>query len=136
MNINNIKDYLKNLDPKDILIVILCFLLIINFFFGQSNKIDYGVDEIKLLHQQTDNLLKQNDSLKKENIKIDCYIKAINEKIDNNSKELEKTKLELNNLKNKRIENDNYVNHLSNDGVADEFTKYLNNKTKGNGNHR
>ncbi len=140
MNINKIISVLninlKDIDPKNILICFLSLLLIINFFFGQNTEINYDVNEIKALHEKTDKLITENDSLKKQNIKINTYIKAIYNKINNNSKELEKTKLELNHLKNKKSENNNYVNRLSNNGVADEFSKYLDKRTQSNSSNR
>ena len=125
----------KSMDPKTILIILLSIGLIISFFFGQNSHIDKHADEIKLLQEKSAKLRIENDSLIKENFKIDEYIKIVNEKINNNSNELEKTKLELNKLKNRRSENNIYVNRLSNYGVANEFSKYLDKRTQSNSSH-
>jgi len=126
----------KNIDTKTIIIIILTLVLIISFFFGQNNNIDKHSDEIKMLHDKNIQLTKKNDSLKNENIKIDAHIKSINKKIDNNSTKIIKTDVELNKLKTKRNEKNLYVNHLSTNGVADEFSKYLNKRTKSNSSNK
>lgn len=120
----------KTIDVKTIAIIILGLVLIISFFFGQNSTINKHVDEIKALQEENSALVVKNDGLVAKNIKIDKVISQINNKIDNNSTQLLKTQVELIKLKNKKNEIPSYVNRLSANGVANEFTKYLDKRTE------
>jgi len=120
----------KKIDLKTWFIIILGIGLIISFLFGQKNIIDYRKDEINQLHKDNTALLHKNDSINKVNIMLDGKIAGINAKIALNEKELSNTKLELQKLKNKKDETRKYANSLSADGVASEFSIYLDTRTE------
>lgn len=115
----------KKFDIKTWAIIILGIALCVSFWFGQKSRIDNHADEIKLLREQNNSLVKTNDSLNIANVKIDGVINAINKKLDGNTEALVATKKELQDLKKKQNEVPRYVNRLSANGIASEFTNYL-----------
>ena len=94
-----------------------------------NNPTDYE-NEIKALHEQNDKLTFKNDSLKKANEKLDVYIKEINTQLVINQKLLNNTQSQLDNLNKRRNEIPNNVKRLSANGVASEFSKYLDKRTE------
>lgn len=121
-------EFLKKLDLKSIVILILGLALIISFIFGQHNNIDYNKDEIDNLHKKNVIITKMNDSLIKVNAVIDSQIHDINKKLAETTIQLDSIKKELQILKKKNNEIPKYVSSLSANGVANAFTNYL--KTK------
>lgn len=120
----------KLLDTKTIFIIILATLLIIMILARRSNNPTDYENQIKALHEQNDKLLHNNDSLKAVNGKLDLYIQEINTQLVVNQKELAKTQSQLDNLNKRRNEIPNSVKRLSANGVASEFSKYLDKRTK------
>ncbi len=120
----------KLLDTKTIFILILAALLVIMILARRSNNPADYEKELKALHEQNDNLLHKNDSLKSKNEKLDVYIKEINTKLVVNQKLLNNTQSQLDNLNRRRNEIPNSVKRLSANGVASEFSKYLDKRTK------
>lgn len=121
---------LKKIDIKTWFIIILGIALIISFFFGQKNKVDYRKDEIDALHKSNTELLHKNDSINKVNTMLDNKIADINGKLAVNEKELSNTRLELEKLKNKKDETRKYVNSLSANGISSAFSSYLDTRTE------
>ena len=120
---------LKKIDFKTWVIIILGIALIISFFFGQKNRIDYKKDEIKALHETNDSLKRNNDSLKKANAVIDAAIADITKILEVNSAKLNATQTELDKLKKRKNETFNHVNNMSANGVSNAFTDFLNTKS-------
>ncbi len=115
----------KKIDFKTWVIIILGAALCISFWFGQKSHIDNHADEIKALHKENESLIKKNDSLNIANAKIDELISDINKKIDGNTEVLTATKKQLQEIKKLQNEVPHYVNNLSANGVASEFSNYL-----------
>lgn len=133
-NIEQKKMMNNKYDLKNVFIVILAIALLLMFLFGQkSNKEDFQ-KEIDALRLKNTELTNQNDSLKKENTKLDVVIVNIEKEIAVNQKELVKTNIQLQKLNKKRNEILTYVNSLSSDGVAESFTEYLERAESPNGN--
>lgn len=122
-------NFLKKIDIKTWFIIILGIALIISFFFGQRNKIDYKKDEITNLREENKKLLKKYDSLNIINNKIDILIVELNKKIDSNTQILSSTNKEIQDLKKKQNEIPRYVNNLSANGVSNAFTDFLDKST-------
>jgi len=120
----------KLLDAKTIFIIVLATLLVIMIVARRSNNPTDYENQIKALHEQNDKLLHNNDSLKAVNGKLDIYIQEINKQLVANQKELAKTQSQLDNLNKRRNEIPNSVKRLSANGVASEFSKYLDKRTK------
>jgi cell division protein FtsB len=120
----------KKIDIKTVLIVVLGIALIISFMFGQKNNIDNHENEISVLHKNNAKLLAKNDSLVKANKLIDLDIANINKQLDENAKKLAETQKQLDKLKNRKYENNNYVKHLSSHGVSVALSNYLENRAK------
>lgn len=118
-----------NFDMKTILIVLL-FIIIIGMFLFGKNVINKHESEIKTLHTENSSLLKQNDSLKENNSKLDVILKEIDRKLDENNEQSDKVLSSLDKLKQKKNEIPNYVNTLSANGTADALSKYLERRTK------
>jgi regulator of replication initiation timing len=116
---------LKKLDIKTVFIIILSLGLIISFFLGQKNKINYRKDEIKELHAKNDKLLGKNDSLFILNDKLEKKIAKINLLIEANNKEIAEKESQIQLLKKRKNEIPNHVNVLSANGVASSLTKYI-----------
>lgn len=122
-------NFLKKIDIKTWFIIILGAALIISFFFGQGDKIDYNKDELNSLHDTNALLVKKNDSLKKVNTQLDSKIADINKILVTNQTELNTTQLELDKLKKRQHETSINVNHLSANGVSNAFSDYLSTKS-------
>ena len=120
----------KLLDAKTIFIIILGALLVIMILARRTNDPTNYENEIKALHEQNDKLSHSNDSLKVANQNLDKYIKEINTQLAANQVLLANTQSQLDNLNRRRNEIPNSVKRLSANGVASEFSKYLNKRTK------
>jgi len=114
------------IDIKVIFIFCLAIALILSFIFRPSKGIDMYKDEIKQLHKQNDSLLKNNDSLKMLNVKLDKQINQILHEIYITQVNLDKTNDKIKNLENGKGKVSSYVNNLNADGVAKSLTEYLN----------
>lgn len=122
-------EWLKKLDIKSIAIIVLGVALIFSFVFGQHNNIDNHKDEINELHKENKAILKANDSLILLNSRIDGEINQIHSKLSQTVLELDSTKKQLSDLKNRTHEIPKYVGHLSANGVASSFANYLGTKS-------
>jgi uncharacterized protein YoxC len=122
-------EWLKKLDIKSIAIIVLGIALIISFLFGQHNNVDLKKDVIEQLHKENEAIAKRNDSLLQANKRIDQEIQDIHNRLAETAMELVSTQKQLKDLKNKTNEIPKYVGTLSANGVASEFTKYLNTKS-------
>ena len=120
----------KLLDAKTIFIIILGTLLVIMILARRTNDPTNYENEIKDLHEQNDKLSHSNDSLKVANQNLDKYIKEINTQLAANQVLLVNTQSQLDNLNRRRNEISNSVKRLSANGVASEFSKYLDKRTK------
>jgi predicted nuclease with TOPRIM domain len=116
---------LKQLDTKSIIIIILASLLVIFTIFQPNKKMDNYKDKIEALHLKNEQLLRNNDSLKIVNEKIDKELKNIYGVIKITEKLIAQYDNRITELKNKQDETSNRVNVLSADGVASEFTNYI-----------
>ena len=122
------RNILKNLEPKTIIILILTILLTISIIFRPGQKIDYYKSEIKSLNNRNKVLMKTYDSLEFENRKLDVKIESLQSIIQKNEKIIMDYNKQIINLKQNQNDTRNKVNVLTADGVASEFTNYL--KTK------
>ena len=120
-------------DIKNMLIILLGVMVVGMFLFGK-NVIDKHVTEIKALQTENTTLLNKNESLKKDNDKLDIILGQIDLKLSQNNKDTDAVLSELDKLNEKKNEIPNYVNSLSANSTADALAKYLENRTKGNGN--
>jgi hypothetical protein len=116
---------LKKLDIKTVFIIILSLALIISFFVGQKNKIDYRKDEIKVLHTKNNELLKKNDSLAIVNKSLDKKIAKIDSIIKVNDIIISEKQSQIEILKRRKNEIPSHVNVLSANGVASSLSKYI-----------
>jgi hypothetical protein len=116
---------LKKLDIKTVFIIILSLALIISFFVGQKNKIDYRKDEIKVLHVKNNELLKKNDSLAIVNKTLDKKIAKIDSIIKVNDIIISEKQSQIEILKRRKNEIPSHVNVLSANGVASSLSKYI-----------
>ena len=118
---------------KNMLIILLGVTVVGMFLFGK-NVIDKHATEIKALQTENTTLLNKNESLKKDNDKLDIILSQIDLKLSQNNKDTDAVLSELDKLNEKKNEIPNYVNSLSANDTADALAKYLENRTKGNGN--
>jgi len=105
-----------------IFIAIIILLIGVIFYLSQKpNKImrSSGLNTIN------NNLRVENDSLKIEYKKIDSLILGIRKQRILKDLELKDNEKLINKLKNKKNETNYYVNSLSANDVADDFSKYL-----------
>jgi hypothetical protein len=116
---------LKKLDIKTVFIIILSLALIISFFVGQKNKIDYRKDEIKVLHAKNNELLKKNDSLAIVNKTLDKKIAKIDSIIKVNDIIISEKQSQIEILKRRKNEIPSHINVLSANGVASSLSKYI-----------
>jgi len=116
---------LKKLDIKTVFIIILSLALIISFFVGQKNKIDYRKDEIKVLHVKNNELLKKNDSLAIVNKTLDKKIAKIDSIIKVNDIIISEKQSQIEILKRRKNEIPSHINVLSANGVASSLSKYI-----------
>lgn len=119
-------------DIKNMLIILLSIIVVGMFLFGK-NVIDKHAAEIKILQTENTTLLNKNESLKKDNDKLDIILGQIDLKLSQNNKDTDAVLSELDKLNGKKNEIPNYVNSLSANGTADALAKYLENRTKGDG---
>jgi hypothetical protein len=116
---------LKKLDIKTVFIIILSLALIISFFVGQKNKIDYRKDEIKVLHVKNNELLKKNNSLAIVNKTLDKKIAKIDSIIKVNDIIISEKQSQIEILKRRKNEIPSHINVLSANGVASSLSKYI-----------
>jgi peptidoglycan hydrolase CwlO-like protein len=117
---------------KNMLIILLGIIVVGMFLFGK-NVINKHATEIKALQTENTTLLNKNESLKKDNDKLDIILGQIDLKLSQNNKDTDAVLSELDKLNGKKNEIPNYVNSLSANGTADALAKYLENRTKGDG---
>lgn len=115
----------KKLDIKTIFILVLSLALIISFFVGQKNKIDYRKDEIKALHAKNNELSKTNDSLATANAILDKKLAKIDSLIKANDIKISEKQSQIEILKRRKNEIPSHVNVLSANGVASSLSKYI-----------
>lgn len=127
---------MKKLDIKDIFIIILGILLILNIILHQKKRVDYSKDNIETLNTQNKVLSLQNDSLTKVNDVIDVKLKELTKVVIIKDSMLYQNTIEIQKLKNKRNEIPKYINTLDGNGVANSFSDYLNSKSKSNNNQK
>ena len=116
---------LKKIDIKLVFILVLSLALIISFFVGQKNKIDYRKDEIEVLHAKNNELLKKNDSLATVNQILDKKIAKIDSIIKVNDMKISEKQSQIETLKRRKNEIPSHVNVLSANGVASSLSKYI-----------
>jgi hypothetical protein len=116
---------LKKIDIKLVFILVLSLALIISFFVGQKNKIDYRKDEIEVLHAKNNELLKKNDSLAIVNQTLDKKIAKIDSIIKVNDIKISEKQSQIETLKRRKNEIPSHVNVLSANGVASSLSKYI-----------
>jgi septal ring factor EnvC (AmiA/AmiB activator) len=121
-------DFKKYLDIKTIFILVLATALILSFIFRPSKKIDNHQTERELIEKENKRLRNSFDSLSNVNKEIDKYRKLIADSLNEVAIELSKSKDKIKNLEKRRNENNNTVRNLNANGVADEFSKYLEGK--------
>jgi predicted nuclease with TOPRIM domain len=117
---------------KNMLIILLGIMVVGMFLFGK-NVINKHATEIKALQTENTTLLNKNESLKKDNDKLDIILGQIDLKLSQNNKDTDAVLSELDKLNGKKNEIPNYVNSLSANSTADALAKYLENRTKGDG---
>ena len=123
-------EFLKKLDFKTILILILGIGLIISFMFGQKSVIDEHKVEIKKMHEENSRMILRNDSLFKYNTKIEAEMLLINKKLKENEVFIANTQLQINKLNKRKNEVSNHVNNLSAISLSNGFTDYLQTKSR------
>jgi uncharacterized protein YoxC len=111
--------------------IILGLAVVYMFVFHKGKDITRYEAEISRLETENEFVLKQYNELGKMNQEsidrvtaIDTKISGVNKSLNNVNKELKR--LERNGKKDK----EDFVNHLSDDSVAIEFTKYIQRRNK------
>jgi predicted nuclease with TOPRIM domain len=107
--------------------------MVVGMFLFGKNVINKHATEIKALQTENTTLLNKNESLKKDNDKLDIILGQIDLKLSQNNKDTDAVLSELDKLNGKKNEIPNYVNSLSANSTADALAKYLENRTKGDG---
>ena len=121
-------DFKKYLDIKTIFILVLAVALILSFVFRPSKQIDNHKAEKELIEKENKALKRSNDSISNVNKIIEKYRKSIADSLVMANKELSKSNDRIKNLEKRRNENNNTVNNLNANGVADAFSDLLNSK--------
>jgi len=119
---------MNKISNQTIVIIVLGALLLFSLFMrGGVFDTQYKKDVLEL---KKDNirLSIKNDSLIRENKNLDIKIIEIVKDLGVKKTKIDETQVQINKLKSKRYEIPTYVNNLSGDGIADEFTKYLENR--------
>jgi uncharacterized protein YoxC len=111
--------------------IILGLAVVYMFVFHKGKDITRYEAEISRLETENEFVLKQYNELGKMNQEsidrvtaIDTKISGVNKSLNNVNKELKR--LERNGKKDK----EDFVNHLSDDSVAIQFTKYIQRRNK------
>lgn len=116
-----------NTNSKLYLVIgLLIFMLIMTL----SDKPIDNNDKLHELMEQNSVLYRKNDSLVDMNKYLDVKIDSIKKEKEILNVKLVNTKSEILIINKKRNEIPNYVKRLSANGVANELTKYLDEKTK------
>ena len=116
----------------EITLVVLFLITLGYFIFNKNNNnVDTHKNQIDSLNTDISKLNKKIDSIKLLKTKLTFSIDSINKKVSDNEYELFKTKNELDNLKKQKNEKHTYINDLSANGLANDFSKYLDSKSKG-----
>ena len=116
----------------EITLVVLFLITLGYFIFNKNNNnVDTHKNQIDSLNTDISKSNKKIDSIKLLNTKVTFSIDSINKKVSDNEYELFKTKNELDNLKKQKNEKHTYINDLSANGLANDFSKYLDSKSKG-----
>jgi hypothetical protein len=114
------------LDIKTIMILVLGFLLVLNFILNSKTPPIDNQTEITGLHESNKKLIsgnnQLNDSIKKLNIE---FIKA-KALLNINNDKIDELKLQIQKLKNEKNKIKPTVNRMSANVVANTFTNYLN----------
>ena len=121
-----------NIDLKAILILGLAVALVLSLIFRPSVPIEEYEEEISVLQKQNEKLLISNDSIIKENIKLQKEIDVILYAIDSTKVVLRKTEDKLKELERKRNEVSNIVDNMDSDGVTNTLSDYLQRRGQNN----
>lgn len=115
----------EKIDIKVIFIFILAGALILSFIFRPSKPIETYEVEISNLHKENEKFINVNDSLNKVNNVLDNKIDSLNIKVGEVNDEINKKDKEIESLENGKGKVSNIVRKLNANGVAREFTEYL-----------
>ena len=118
----------EKIDLKLIFIFVLATVLILSLVFRKNPIIDLHKDEKTKLEQENKQLQHNFDSLTNVNKVIENYRKLLADSMNMVKIELNKTTIKIKDLEKRKNENIKIVNNLNANGVADEFTKFLNGK--------
>lgn len=127
MRMNKINFY----DVKTLLLVVFGVIIIGLLLFGNV-IVDNNAKEIKALKIENADLMGKNDILKSNNNRLDKVLNKIDIDLKQNNKDTDAILTALDKINKKKNETRTYVNSLSANDVADELSKYLEKRTKGN----
>jgi chromosome segregation ATPase len=116
------------LDIKIIIILVLGFLLILNFILsGKETPIDNGY-EITVLHESNEELVSVNNKLNDSINKLNIEMVKTKELINLNDDKIDELKKQIQKLKNEKNKIQPTVKHMSANVVANTFSEYLDKK--------
>tara|TARA_R110000782_G_scaffold21299_1_gene57337 strand:- start:28760 stop:29149 length:390 start_codon:yes stop_codon:yes gene_type:complete len=118
-------------DVKTLLLVVFGVIIIGLLLFGNV-IVDNNAKEIKALKIENADLMGKNDILKSNNNRLDKVLNKIDIDLKQNNKDTDAILTALDKINKKKNETRTYVNSLSANDVADELSKYLEKRTKGN----
>jgi len=111
--------------------IILGLAVVYMFVFHKGKDITRYEAEISRLETENEFVLKQYNELDKMNQESIDRVTAIDTKISGVNKSLNAVNKELKRLeRNGKKDKEDFVNHLSDDSVAIEFTKYIQRRNK------
>lgn len=127
MDFNTIK---SKLDLKMIFIIILAITLILSFIFRKGNIIDNYKIEKEQLAKENKKLKHEFDSITAINIWLEKDRKFITDSLNMTKIALNNSTIRIKDLEKRQNEIHKIVNNLNANGVANEFSNFLNGKNK------
>jgi hypothetical protein len=119
---------MKNLNIKDILIIVLATLsivLLLAFIFKPSKTIVTNQDIIDSLNIENKNLMIINDSIIKYNIVLNKKIDSIDREIDSIESELDKANYRIDTFKKNKDEISIRIDTISSDDLKRAFSEFF-----------
>lgn len=117
--------WLKGMDLKTILLVIVSALFLLSLFFGPRKIIETNKDKLNQLHKENKTLQNRFDSLEKANKVILMRLSEREQLIESKDIELNNAQTQIEALKNRRPIVKAGTLSLDANSVSEELTKYL-----------
>ncbi len=121
----NTPKWLKTLDAKSIMLIVVSIFFLISLFFGPRKIINLNQDQLNQLHKENKAWMSKYDSLEKVNKVILMRISEREELIDLKDVELNEAQTQIEELKRRRPIVKAGTLSLDANSVSEELTKYL-----------